>query len=422
MASSLPLEIHELIIDEFKNSSKILKSSSLVSRTWLSRCRKHLFRHLKLQYQPKICIQTEGTSEWESWSPIAHEASTNDFAGIEEPEEARKMLSLGALLEVSQIRRCIRELSFAGANSNGGQNFGRSLFHLAANVHFPALCSLSVSFCESLNPWNIPAIVGFLSINPTLEYLALIGLRLDDNGVRELVECVRTIGSLESLRLERVSWVRHGGSLENLYPTSHTHPISRSAVFSNLALFEVDCVLIDLLLNTVLYMDHLHELTVEWHCLAFYCEEGRENTGYRLISGSNLSRLALTRHSSGPTMSIEDLHVIFDALAAADLSCLTSLELHFLNAHDGTFQEALKYLSALRTPLSELFIAFEYGPRKAFMPSIDRVLENFARSCLSLKRVEFRIWNFIDKFRSESLAGASSFVDIDVVRGISGCN
>ncbi|KIK69164.1 hypothetical protein GYMLUDRAFT_637933 [Collybiopsis luxurians FD-317 M1] len=413
MACRFPLEIFELIIDECRDSLKTLESSSLVSWAWLSRCRKHLFRHLSLRYTHRSSMTDHKNVEWKG--------CRQDEEGVFVPERLEKpgqICTLGVLLQVPQIRMCIRELSFTGKESDSGwgeQHFGRALFDLAANSHFPNLCSLSISFREPEDPWNIAALDKFLCVNSTLERLSLSCLQLDDASVQAFIVCLRASAQLKSLQLERILWLGRADTLDSFRSSSASGNLevtSRFPVLRKLVLIEVDPGLANLFTpGTTFCMKKLHALATTWQDLASCCDGGAESAGSRLISASSLAHLALR---GPPTMPGINYHELFKTLISAKLPYLTTLEVNFVNVHDGSFQKVLGHLSSLESPLSLLRIGLKYGPRKPFLPGVDRALTNLVQSCQSLRRVEFRVSTFIDDFCCDYLPGIAGKLFIEI--------
>lgn len=70
MVAVLPCEIHELIIDELRYCFPELKNCSLVCRSWLPRCRFHLFRVIPIQIGPRMSPILSYTRERCSTSPF----------------------------------------------------------------------------------------------------------------------------------------------------------------------------------------------------------------------------------------------------------------------------------------------------------------------------------------------------------------
>ncbi|KAJ3821250.1 hypothetical protein F5880DRAFT_844285 [Lentinula raphanica] len=421
MPSRFPLELYECIIDEPAASSAFLKTSSLVSRTWTSRCRTHLFRRLRLLYSAQSGQVNNGAkSGMDCWhtTHLAQNGTPN----------VGSHCSLEALLDVWEIRQSIHELTLLegqwlaadGTQCEEKPSFGKSLLQFATNTLFPNLLSLTILFPTSGSRdhlLDVMAVQEFIHANSTsLEHLCVSSLHFDNDCLQTLLRPFGICFRLSSIQLECITYRRtfmepsfsvgcpSGSFDDDALATSQTYRPN----IHRLSLACVDSDLVDVLFSPgkldVFQMDELQTLAI--HCPN---TQGRNSAVEIKRYAPSLRQLILWNHPQTVNLTF------YQALVASTFPHLSKLDIHFTNVHDGDLRSALEHLGSLQSPLSELQIGLKYGPRMAFMPSLDRSITNFAQSVKSLQRVIFQVSQMIDRFSNKDLPIASLILQLEIV-------
>ncbi|KAJ3749496.1 hypothetical protein DFH05DRAFT_1521104 [Lentinula detonsa] len=422
MPSRFPLEIYELFIDELSGSREFLQSSSLVSYAWLFRCRTHLFRRFRLRYVPPSGDVGDNDSLY-CWYPTKQLNVSSDAV-------AEELCSLEELLKVQQIRQSIRELSFIEGDVIDNSrymmhSFGKSLFELASSMAFPKLHSLDISFRPSVPRdccSGVIAMQEIMRINPTLERLCVSSLYLDNHCLQTFLRSFRLCSQLSSIQLRCITCTIHTKSSLSLCSSAEPemnavklHRTFRPTIRA-LSLSDVNPDLVEVLFSPakpdVFKMADLKTLAVDCSDLEGKYRTLEKNKGFRIIEShaSSLQHLLLLNHPK----NID--HAVYKALFSTTLPHLSTLEMHFVNVHDGSFRHALEKLCSLHSPLSDLHIGLKYGPRTAFTPPLDRSITKFAQSLRSLRRVRFQVTHMIDEFRCKHLPQAALILQLEIVQ------
>ncbi|KAJ3992399.1 hypothetical protein F5050DRAFT_939166 [Lentinula boryana] len=423
MANRFPLEIYELFIDELSGSREFLQSSSLVSYAWLFRCRTHLFRRFRLRYVPPS--GDVGDKDYlYCWYPTKPLHLNVSDAGAE------GLCPLVELLKVQQIRQSIRELSFIEGDVIDSSrymmhSFGKSLFELAASMAFPKLHSLDISFRASGPRDCCPGVITMqeiMRINPTLERLCVSSLYLDNHCLQTFLRSFRLCSRLSTIQLRCITYTTHAKSSLSLcssvaseMDTVKLHRTFRPTI-RTLSLSDVNPDLVEVLFSPakpdVFKMADLNSLAIDCSDLEGKYRTLEKNKGFRIIErhASSLQHLLLLKYPR----NID--HAVYRALFSTTLPHLSTLEMHFVNVHDGSFRHVLEKLSSLHSPLSEFHIGLKYGPRTALTPPVDRSITKFAQSLRSLRRVRFQVTQMIDEFRCEHLPQAALILQLEIVQ------
>ena len=167
MSRPLPPELLDLIVDHLRNESAVHKACCIVSKSWVSRTRKHLFAHIRLR-PPKRSVELWKQTFPDPSNSLAHYTGTMSFiqptsASFVNPDVTGWICSF----------RHVEDL-FPGFFRD---NYGDSLVQL--HGFFSALRSLSLMrFAISLSE-----VFNIISSFPLLEDLMLMtGSHSDDTG------------------------------------------------------------------------------------------------------------------------------------------------------------------------------------------------------------------------------------------------